>query len=58
MIGAPWPGSEDGPCSLAPGPNALLALDVAFNAESFVAWARTVYDRASAACRTGDPEPL
>ncbi|MDE3206183.1 MAG: hypothetical protein KGQ66_18400 [Acidobacteriota bacterium] len=58
MIGAPWPGSAAEAASLTPGPQALLAVDRAFNADSFVAWARTVYERAIASWRTGDPAPL
>jgi hypothetical protein len=62
VTGAPLPGSEAAVGAIDRGtdggPAALAAVDSAFNGEAFVAWSKTVYDRAVAAWRSRDPEPL
>lgn len=62
VIGAALAGTEaaveaiDGGGSA--GPVALTAVDPAFNADAFVEWSKTVFDRAVAAWRSRSPEPL
>jgi hypothetical protein len=59
VVGTPAPG---GPASLAVGGTSAVgsirAVDPAFDAEAFVAWAGSVYRRAIAAWREQSPEPL
>lgn len=62
VIGAPLAGTEaaveaidDGSTG---GPAALVTVDPAFNANAFVEWSKTVFDRAVAAWRSRSPEPL
>jgi len=58
VIGAPVAGTEGAVESAEPGTAALTAVDRSFDAEKFLAWAVTVYERATVAWRTRDPEPL
>jgi hypothetical protein len=57
-IGAPVAGTEGGVDSAQPGTAVLTAVDQSFDGDKFLAWAQTVYERAIAAWRTRDPEPL
>jgi len=60
--GVPMPSSEGAVETLdrgaGGGPGALAAVDPAFNADAFVAWTTTVYERAVAAWNARNPEPL
>ena len=62
VIGAPLAGTEAAIDTIdrgsAAGPAALATVDPAFNADAFVEWSKTVFDRAVAAWRSRSPEPL
>jgi len=59
--GAPEPSTAAAVETIARGGGGaatLVATDAAFNADAFVAWSKTVYDRAVAAWSARNPEPL
>ncbi len=58
VSGAALPGTEATVDAIQPGVAAITALDPAFDPGAFISWSGTVYDRAVAAWRTQDPEPL
>jgi hypothetical protein len=62
VTGEPLPGTEAAVAAIEHGADgglaAVAALDPSFNTGAFVAWSATVYDRAVAAWRSRDPEPL
>src|SRR5215472_7568349 len=61
VTGAPRPGTEVAVEELDRGGGdaaSIVAVDPSFAQASFVAWTQTVYDRASAAWKAYDPEPL
>jgi hypothetical protein len=61
VTGAPRPGTEAAVEVLDRGdgsPASLTAVDPSFDQAAFVAWSKTVYDRATAAWKAYDPEPL
>jgi|SRR5579871_2028761 len=61
VTGAPRAGTESAVQTLDQGggnPESLIAVDPSFDQASFVAWSKTVYDRATAAWKAYDPEPL
>ena len=60
VTGAPRPGTEAAVQTLDRGGNddSLIDVDPSFDRVSFVEWSKTVYDRATAAWKAYDPEPL
>jgi hypothetical protein len=58
VTGAPWPGTEMAVAALEPGAASVATVDPSFDDSAFVAWASTVYERATVAWSARDPEPL